>query len=467
MYKRIFEEFAQLLIRVILQFSKVTPDKGVIKEQVEKIKILAKQKEEAQNVIDQQKEEMEKLKESFDAMQKELEESKQLAENSQKEVQKLKELAQQDIEQLKLINTDLQAEITQLKEASSSDKNEISLLSSTIQNLETQVKSKQAKHQTTIDELHMQLATLEEENQRYLAAIIRHSKDISFDFPASVFSPQHSKGHTRLLPDNLKELIYEIYASKPKHDKRRADAGKPRTTLEEYMYVYLEDKCGGKQAAVKWADAVVDGVGYYADLDADIMLFGKMLQNRCDEDYRLIHLEVKATVINLLGAELRKKHPQCTDERLLQMLSEVQKCSIAEGEWKEILRKMYNEEDVSELVKGMEVREGKVKFSKFVKAVLEFQLAKHEKYLEKFVEVFNRVDKNASGVINSTQFKELLEEMKLRPSETEIQELLERIDPQRNESLTFSECVSLFTCETLSSTTVSYTHLTLPTICSV
>ena len=41
-------------------------------------------------------------------------------------------------------------------------------------------------------------------------------------------------------------MIEEIYASKEKYDQKYFDTGKPRETMEEHMYTYLNQKFGLK-----------------------------------------------------------------------------------------------------------------------------------------------------------------------------------------------------------------------------
>jgi len=42
--------------------------------------------------------------------------------------------------------------------------------------------------------------------------------------------------------------------------------------------------------------------------DHEITLFGKILKNECDEEFRFIQMHVKETIQNILKMILREKH---------------------------------------------------------------------------------------------------------------------------------------------------------------
>ena len=59
-------------------------------------------------------------------------------------------------------------------------------------------------------------------------------------------------------------------------------------TLEQYMYTYLNQRYGLKSLIIEWATAIVNGIRNYQKVDHDVLLFGKILKNDCDEPFRLI-----------------------------------------------------------------------------------------------------------------------------------------------------------------------------------
>eukprot|EP00351_Strombidinopsis_sp_SopsisLIS2011_P003375 CAMPEP_0116875592 /NCGR_PEP_ID=MMETSP0463-20121206/7622_1 /TAXON_ID=181622 /ORGANISM="Strombidinopsis sp, Strain SopsisLIS2011" /LENGTH=63 /DNA_ID=CAMNT_0004521527 /DNA_START=353 /DNA_END=544 /DNA_ORIENTATION=+ len=62
----------------------------------------------------------------------------------------------------------------------------------------------------------------------------------------------------------------------------------PRETLEQYMYTYLNQRYGLKNLIIEWAAAIINAVKLYQKDQHDVQLFGKILRNECDEEFRLI-----------------------------------------------------------------------------------------------------------------------------------------------------------------------------------
>jgi hypothetical protein len=79
-----------------------------------------------------------------------------------------------------------------------------------------------------------------------------------------------------------------MYTQKVKFDKKCEDNKMPRETMEQYMYTYLNQRYGLKNLIVEWAAAIINGIKTYLREDHDIALFGKILKNECDEEFRFI-----------------------------------------------------------------------------------------------------------------------------------------------------------------------------------
>lgn len=92
----------------------------------------------------------------------------------------------------------------------------------------------------------------------------------------------------------------------------------------------------------------------------------------------------------------------------------------------------------------------KLLFSEFLKAVLDFQLKEHEKFLYKFIVAFKQVDIDNNGVLNEDEFVNLIKSMRICDSEEEISKFLEVVDPYNNQEVTFSEIVHLFSAHMVS-----------------
>lgn len=54
------------------------------------------------------------------------------------------------------------------------------------------------------------------------------------------------------------------------------------------MYTYLNQKYGLKNLIIEWASAIITGIKKFSHEDNDIAVFGKILRNECDEEFRLV-----------------------------------------------------------------------------------------------------------------------------------------------------------------------------------
>jgi hypothetical protein len=54
------------------------------------------------------------------------------------------------------------------------------------------------------------------------------------------------------------------------------------------MYTYLNQKYGLKSLIIEWASTIIHGVRTYLRDDHEVTLFGKILKNECDEEFRFI-----------------------------------------------------------------------------------------------------------------------------------------------------------------------------------
>ena len=302
----------------------------------------------------------------------------------------------------------------------------------------------------TNDELLMRIASLEEENRRYIDKILKHHKNIvSTSFivneSISIVSEKTENNYNKLndttyktLPlQQLKDLIDDIYNQKENYNNTHKQH---RMTMEEYLYIYFKKKHKRKSLVIEQMNILIASIRKYAKEDIDITLFGKILQNRCDEDYRLVHNEVKMTIKKILSVNLKKKNIE----------------DIEEDVWKIILKEMYNTIDSNDLLVKLKEKalikgnsSNILPFKHFLKVVLDFQLAKHEEYLSKFLSLFRKIDKELTGVIDDKALQTLIKEMKLGLSDIDIRTLQKRIDPYNSKRVNFSDCVTFFTSEML------------------
>ena len=347
-------------------------------------------------------------------------------------------------------------------------------------------------------EMIEEIESLREENKKYLDTIIRHSKSYADSIENSKknfgeivaynksvdeernYSINTNKASGKLLSlRQLKEAIEEIYQSKAKYDERCADGKMPRETMEQHMYNYLNTKYGLKNLILEWAASIITSVKKLSPKDNDVAVFGKILRNECDEEFRFVQIQVKETVAELLKMHLKNKYPLKNNSDLMEIVNDKTNGYLIEEEWSEIVKYMYNEEDSSILIDDLTVvirkkqhlqtvpvPKGKISreeavvlrekektmktrifYADFLKVLLDFQLKGHEKFLAKFIQVFRKVDGDADGIISEHEFTELVLIMDLGFSEADITRLLQIIDPYDNQQITFSEGVALFSTE--------------------
>lgn len=113
------------------------------------------------------------------------------------------------------------------------------------------------------------------------------------------------------------------------------------------MYTYLNQRYGLKSLIIEWAAAIIQGIKQYQKDDHDVALFGKILRNECDEEFRYIQQTVRETVVALLRALCREKYPTKSEDTIWQMVNAILtgKAPIETWQWRKIIEKMYDEDD--------------------------------------------------------------------------------------------------------------------------
>ena len=150
---------------------------------------------------------------------------------------------------------------------------------------------------------------------------------------------------------NMKDLIKDIYNSKVNFDKKCLENGKPKETLEQHMYTYLNHKYGLKSLIIEWASSIINAIKIYGSEDIEIYLFGKILRNELDEESRLILIKLQENISQLLEFYLKSKNPLKSQGEIIKMLNEKKNGILTEEEWKGIIYYINNEEEGSILEK--------------------------------------------------------------------------------------------------------------------
>ena len=96
------------------------------------------------------------------------------------------------------------------------------------------------------------------------------------------------------------------------------------------------------------------------------------------------------------------------------------------------VRIKMSREEVQTRKEKERLAKGRINYNDFLKLLLDFQLKGHEKFLSKFMGLFRRIDRDANGIVNEREFRELVASMDLNFSEPDIFRLLQIIDPYDN-----------------------------------
>ena len=143
----------------------------------------------------------------------------------------------------------------------------------------------------------------------------------------------------------VKDIISEIYTSKATFDKKCIESGKPRETLEQHMYTFLNQKYGLKNLIIEWASSIIYAIKTYSNEDAEVYLFGKILRNELDEESRFILIKLQENISQLLEFYLKSKNPLKSQSEIQKSLNEKKNGILTEEEWKGIIFYLYNEDE--------------------------------------------------------------------------------------------------------------------------
>ena len=360
--------------------------------------------------------------------------------------------------------------------------NQVNVLLASIEKLETEIEKLKSEHKKLVldfseekQEMTKELEYLQEENRKYLDTIIKHSKSNAGSvLHTSIYEEKpkqisQSLATRTLSLKQLKDLITEIYESKSKFDEKCVENKMPRETMEQHMYTFLNQKYGLRNLIIEWVAAIITGIKTYSAEDNDVAVFGKILRNECDEEFRFVQNQVKETVNELLKIQIKNKYPLKAANEINKILEDRVNGFVLEDEWTEVVKYMYNETDSQSILSNIwncvnskpclsarnrnsredllkkDIKNSVIGYNEYLKLLLDFQLKAHEKFLQPFVRVFRNVVNSKNGVLNENDFITVCKQLEL--DESVIVKMLAVIDPHENQAITFSECVALLSTE--------------------
>lgn len=98
----------------------------------------------------------------------------------------------------------------------------------------------------------------------------------------------------------MRETLTDIYSQKIRFDRACKESSQPRETMEQYLYTYLNQKYGLRPLIVENLQSILNAVNAFKQEDHEVRLFGKILKNECDEEFRLVQIHVKDTLTLLM-----------------------------------------------------------------------------------------------------------------------------------------------------------------------
>ena len=278
----------------------------------------------------------------------------------------------------------------------------------------------------------------------------------------------------------MKDVISNIYTSKIAFDKKCLQNKQPKQTMEEFMYIYLNQKYGLKNMVIEWATNIINGIRTFSQEDTEISLFGKILQNELEENCQLLISNLRDNINSIILNILRNEYPYKNDLELNKMKKKYIKNEMPPEKTQQIIDALFDEKGkeilFNKINKEINNRKeyimknnninGKLTRGEYNKIIfekenecnfiqydflldicLEYQIKLHIKYLKPFVTLFKSIDTDRDGVLNEEQFIELIKNMDIFGEENIqqiIDEFLNNIDPYQNKHIIFSDIVEFF-----------------------
>ena len=294
----------------------------------------------------------------------------------------------------------------------------------------------------------------------------------------------------------LKDIIYNIYNSKNNFNNKCIENKLPKETMEEYMYTYFNYKYGLKNMVIEWATIIINGIKTYS-YDNEICLFGKILRNDLDESCQYIMPKIKKNVEETIIKIFKKEYGLKSNEEIIEYKNKLIKNRLplnivqlildnnyTQDEQEKLLQKItklvnefknrtvnnefvdnisfnlnsinnkengfYNKLSRIELNQKLLEKENElnsISFDELVNIFHELEINKKENYLRPFVYAFKKIDEDSDGIINESQFINLVKDLNIleeKNFDNLLNELLNLIDPYGYKKFIFTDCVEVF-----------------------
>jgi hypothetical protein len=281
----------------------------------------------------------------------------------------------------------------------------------------------------------------------------------------------------------LREVVEELVAAKVESDARQARRKKPRETMREHVYTYLNHKFGVKAVIAEWAESIAAATERFAGVDCEMAVFDRITRNVLDEEYFQEQRMVADTIEELLRSYVRSRlGGNASDESARAAFAEKKAGDLYDEEWLDMCRFMYGGREMAGVVAA--VREAqranenasydeelaslistnktagtrrravaeleaearrrarkRLPYVDFVQTCLFHGLAAREDALAPVAETLASLPGVLSeGVMSEAQFAETCARTRPDLSETQIEALILRLDPWNAGRVTCSGC---------------------------
>lgn len=269
----------------------------------------------------------------------------------------------------------------------------------------------------------------------------------------------------------IREIMHTVYASKRDHDGMCLRANKATETMEQHLYKYLGRRYELKFAIQQWTNVIFMAIERSSPREADVAVFGKILQNRLSESYPETQDQLKKNLEDELHQQIKIKYPNKNDAEIEALYRARVRSGFPLSETLAVVNYMYNDADAEKIAINMKwmsenpqhgvsdiepLAPDCVRLADMRQVVLSFQMALTESFLQDFRAIFREIDTGSRGALEFAELQELVERVGSIDHPDGIPAVLDEakntlitaIVKQKTrfeKGVTFSECVGLFT----------------------
>jgi hypothetical protein len=92
--------------------------------------------------------------------------------------------------------------------------------------------------------------------------------------------------------------------------------------MEQHLYTFLNQKYGLKNIIIEWTSSIINSIKKFNLEDNDVTVFGKILKNEIDEEFRFVQKQLKDTVYELLKVQIKGKFPIKSENEIMNLVNQ-------------------------------------------------------------------------------------------------------------------------------------------------